>query len=69
MFHIMQARSWKRRSLTREQIMKSLHWRRVEWNLCVVCVVCERCMNGFFHTVWIFPTGFFPLRGFFHAGV
>ena len=69
MFHILQARSWKRRSLTGEQIMKSLFtgggWQR---NFVLFVVVCERCTTGLFPTVWIFPTGF-SHRGFFHAGV
>ena len=31
-------------------------------------VVCEQLLFGYFPTVWIFPTGFFPQR-FFRAGV
>ena len=28
------------------------------------CVVCERCFNCLFPTVWIFPHGFFPQKFF-----
>ena len=58
MFHIMQARSRKRGSLTRQQIMSLFTGGR--WQQNVVFVVCERLLFGYFPTVWIFPNGFFP---------